>query len=64
MTNLELLGWAQQAKVRARQGGSMHALWDLIQDAEALASGNPTLADDWAIRRMIEEDKKQHGETP
>lgn len=54
MTNDELLQWAAEARKVARLGGPQHALWDLIFEAEALASGERTLLNREMVERDIE----------
>lgn len=52
--NEELSNLISRARARAEPVGPMHALWDMIGDAEALLEGKPTLLG-WTKRRMIDE---------
>ena len=63
MTDAEMLEWAKQARPRAYRVGPLHALWDLIFDAEAHARGKPTLIDRDVIERMIAEDTTHHDQS-
>lgn len=55
MTNAELKEAAQKARDEAARYGSMHGMWDVIFDAEAILQGKPSIAPRDAVERLLTE---------
>lgn len=54
-----------RAKMAASGAGTMHAMWDTVFDAEALASGKQAILDERTVRGLLleflDDDKKAAG---
>lgn len=53
----DLLDLAKRArtKISTSRAGNMHAMWDVIFDAEAIAAGQQHLVDEPTTRRLLKE---------
>jgi hypothetical protein len=53
MTDDELKECIRRAREKAAPGGSMHPWWDVIESAESILAGRPSLDDRATVERLF-----------